>query len=80
MGWSFRKSINFGPVRVNVSKSGIGYSVGGGGFRTGVRAGGRRYTRVTIPGTGISYQPTGKSSAGCMIWFVMFAGFFAFFY
>jgi len=27
-----RKSVNFGPFRVNLSKSGLGYSVGGRGF------------------------------------------------
>jgi hypothetical protein len=24
MGWSYRKSVNLGPFRVNLSKSGIG--------------------------------------------------------
>ena len=33
----FRSSVNFGPLRVNFSRSGVGYSVGAGGFRTGVR-------------------------------------------
>lgn len=33
MGLRFRKSVNFGPFRVNLSKSGIGYSVGGKGAR-----------------------------------------------
>ena len=33
MGFRFRKSINFGPFRINFSKSGIGYSFGGKGFR-----------------------------------------------
>ena len=36
MGWSYRKSVNLGPFRLNISKAGIGYSVGGKGFRTGV--------------------------------------------
>ena len=31
MGWSYRKSVNLGPFRVNISKSGIGYSLGGAG-------------------------------------------------
>ena len=50
---------------MNVSKSGVGYSVGGRGFRTGVRANGRRYTRVSVPGTGL-YQTTNhpQKSAG----------------
>ena len=33
MGLNFRKSIKFGPVRVNLRKSGVGYSVGAGGLR-----------------------------------------------
>ena len=32
MGFFYRKSVNFGPFRVNLSKSGVGYSVGGKGF------------------------------------------------
>ncbi|GEM_PF-2539218 len=31
MGWSFRKSLNVGPLRVNLPESGVGSS---GGFRT----------------------------------------------
>ena len=45
MGWSYRKSVNLGPFRVNISKSGIGYSLGGAGFRTGVSSGGHRRPR-----------------------------------
>jgi len=33
MGFSFRKSIKLGPARVNLSKSGVGFSVGAGGLR-----------------------------------------------
>lgn len=33
MGFNFRKSIKVGPARVNLSKSGVGYSVGAGGLR-----------------------------------------------
>lgn len=70
MGWSWRKSVNFGPFRVSLSKSGVGYSIGAPGFRTGVRPNGRRYTRVSIPGTGIYHTSThGKAGAsGCVIW------------
>ena len=39
MGWSYRKSVNLGPFRVNISKSGIGYSLGGrGSARESARA------------------------------------------
>jgi len=65
LGWSYRKSVNLGPFRVNLSKSGVGYSIGGRGFRTGVRGDGRRYTSVSIPGTGLRYTKTaGRASAG----------------
>lgn len=38
MGFYFRKSINFGGVRFNFSKSGIGASVGVRGFRVGTNS------------------------------------------
>jgi len=69
MGWSYRKSVELGPFRVNLSKSGIGYSVGAKDFRMGVNAKGRRYESVTIPGAGLTYRSSkGKSrseASGC---------------
>jgi hypothetical protein len=53
MGWNFRRSLNLGPLRLNASKSGIGYSVGVRGFRVGKDAKGRKYTATSIPGAGI---------------------------
>lgn len=53
MAWNFRKSIKIGPVRVNLSKAGVGASIGVKGFRKGVDAKGRKYTHASIPGTGI---------------------------
>lgn len=35
MGWYLRKSVKFGPLRMNFSKSGIGYSIGVKGARIG---------------------------------------------
>ena len=55
MGFRFRKSVNLGPLRANFSKSGLGYSVGGKGFRATKKAGGGFRTTASIPGTGISY-------------------------
>ena len=56
MGFIYRKSLNLGPFRVNLSKSGIGFSVGGSGFRSGVSSRGRKYTSVGLPGSGLSYR------------------------
>ena len=60
MGFRFRKSFGAGPFRVNLSKSGIGYSVGGKGFRFTKKAGGGTRTTASIPGTGISYVTDSK--------------------
>ena len=42
MGWNFRKSIKVGPARINLSKSGVGYSVGAGSVRYTKRAGSKK--------------------------------------
>ena len=80
MGLRFRKSVKLGPLRINFSKSGVGYSVGGKGYRVTKRADGKTQTTASIPGTGIAYPnvsgsatkgnpsggstPPGKSSGG----------------
>lgn len=43
MGFYYRKSVNLGPFRVNLSKSGVGNSVGVRGFRFGIPAEPGRY-------------------------------------
>jgi len=53
MAWRFRKSIKLGPIRLNLSKSGLGASIGVRGFRVGQDAKGQSYTAASIPGTGI---------------------------
>ena len=55
MGLRFRKSFKLGPIRINLSKSGIGYSYGVKGFRVTHKANGGVRTTASIPGTGISY-------------------------
>ena len=55
MGTRFRKSINFGPLRVNISKSGVGYSVGNKYARITHTADGKKRTTLNVPGTGLSY-------------------------
>lgn len=66
MGFYYRRSVGAGPFRLNLSKSGIGYSVGTRGFRTGRSGSGRRYTTFSLPGTGMGYRSYGRKS-GCMI-------------
>ena len=63
MGWRYRKRINIGPLRINFSKSGIGYSVGNKFFRVTRKANGGVRTTATIPGTGISHVTEHKTSS-----------------
>ena len=60
MGFRFRKSFKVGPMRVNFSKSGMGYSFGTKGARITKMANGRTRRTVGIPGTGISYVSESK--------------------
>ena len=56
MGFRFRKSINLGGgFRINISKSGVGYSWGTKGFRVTQKSTGGTRTTVSIPGTGMSW-------------------------
>ena len=83
MGLRFRKSKSLGPLKINVSKRGVGYSVGGKGFRVTKRADGKTQTTASIPGSGISYTSVSgeenkkmaknKSSknAGCLVWIIV---------
>lgn len=62
MGFRFQRSIKLFPgLKINLSKSGIGWSAGVRGAHTGVDAKGRRYTSVGIPGTGLSWRETQHS-------------------
>ena len=66
MGVRLRKSINLGGgFKINLSKSGIGYSYGCKGARVTHMANGRTRTTLSIPGTGISYvsESGGKKNA-----------------
>jgi len=56
MGFRMRKSIRVVPgLRVNLTKTGIGMSVGGRGMRYSVHSSGRHTGSVGLPGTGLSY-------------------------
>lgn len=64
MGLRFRKSMNLGPVRFTLSKSGLSTSVGVKGFRVTKTAKGKTRMTASIPGTGISYvKETGAPKA-----------------
>jgi len=60
MGFRYRKSINLGGgFRINLSKSGIGYSWGTKGARYTHSANGRERCTLSLPGTGLSYVQEG---------------------
>jgi Protein of unknown function (DUF4236) len=56
VGWSYRKSIKVGPFRFNLSRRGVGHSVGARGARYTRTADGRREMTFRIPGTGLSWR------------------------
>ena len=60
MGFYFRKSIRVGPLRFNLSKSGIGVSAGVRGFRVGT---GPRGNYVHMGVGGLYYRSTLPSSS-----------------
>ena len=53
MGFSFRKSIRFGPLRLNLSKSGVGLSAGVKGARVSK---GPRGTYLNVGAGGVQYR------------------------
>jgi Protein of unknown function (DUF4236) len=73
MGWNWRKSFNFGPVRINLSKRGFGYSLGARGFRIGQDAKGQNYTQTSIPGTGIYRRDYSGVPSGRRNWSLILA-------
>ena len=63
MGWRYRKSINLGGgFRINLSKSGVGYSWGIPGYRITKTANGKIKKTYSIPGTGIMYVENAKNN------------------
>jgi hypothetical protein len=53
MSWRFRKSFGRGPIRINLSKGGVGGSFGFPGCRIGVSPNGQYYLSLGIPNTGL---------------------------
>ena len=57
MGFRFQKRIRILPgVYLNLSKSGVSFSLGGHGATVNVGSDGRRRVTFGVPGTGMSYQ------------------------
>ena len=76
MGIRFRKSFSIGPFRINLSKSGIGFSVGTKGLRFTKKATGGSQVSASLPGTGLSYVktlPKNKEKGKNKIWYVVAA-------
>ena len=65
MGFRYRRSVKLGGLRINFSKSGIGYSYGVKGLRYTKTAKGKDRVTASIPGTGISYvaESSGKKKS-----------------
>lgn len=67
-------------MRLNLSKSGIGVSLGRTGLRLGMDATRRKYFSVGLPGTGLSYRFFGQrvtSETVKKVGFALFVGAFA---
>jgi Protein of unknown function (DUF4236) len=71
MGWYLRKALSFGPVRLNLSRSGLGLSVGVTGARIGI---GPRGSYVHVGRGGLYYRQSlgprrglGTSRAGTVV-------------
>jgi hypothetical protein len=53
----FQRRVKILPgVRLNLSRSGIGLSVGARGAHIGITARGQHYASIGIPGTGVSWR------------------------
>ena len=57
------------PIQGQRRQIGNRVSVGGRGFRTGVRASGRRYSSVSLPGTGLRYTKPPVRGPRAAWWF-----------
>jgi hypothetical protein len=73
MAWSFRKSKKLGPLRLTVSKRGLGISAGGKAGRIGIGASGRTTLSAGVAGlryqkvlSGGKHRPVGTASPSAM--------------
>ena len=56
MGWRFHRVLSAGLMRLNLSRTGVGWSCGIPGLRYGVSATGRRYVTLGFPGLGLYWM------------------------
>jgi Protein of unknown function (DUF4236) len=57
MGLRFQRRVRLAPgLRLNLSKTGIGGSLGRTGLRVWIDATGKKYFSIGLPGTGLSYR------------------------
>ena len=66
MGFYLKKGINLGPLKINFSKSGIGFSVGTKGFRVGS---GPKGNYVHAGAKGVYYRKNLPAKA--MFWIIL---------
>jgi len=63
MNLRFQRSLKVVPgLRINISRSGAGVSVGTRGLHVGVDAKGREYASIGLPGTGLSVRQVNSGS------------------
>jgi len=64
MGVRFQRRVRILPgIRLNVSKSGLGFSVGARGVHVGITARGQHYASIGLPGTGVSWREYERNSS-----------------
>ncbi len=62
MGLRFRRSLKIAPgIRLNFSRSGVGFSLGGRGYTITASSRGSAFQTFSLPGTGLSYRVESSS-------------------
>jgi hypothetical protein len=56
MPWRFRRTLNIGPIRFTLEKTGIGISIGTKGLHIGRSPNGKLYVSAGVPGTGFYWR------------------------
>ena len=77
----YHKAVRLAPgVTLNLSRSGIGVSVGRKGLHVGVDATGKKYISGSLPGTGLSGRRYIKSRGDMQVMWTLVLLTFAFFF